>query len=53
MNKTNILCDVTSCQFHENHKCCANTITVCCDQCVRPCTTHETACQSFVKKQGE
>lgn len=50
MSKTKILCDVSSCKFHENHECCANTITVCCDNCIQPNTSHETACKSFVCK---
>lgn len=47
MNKTKILCDVASCEFHQNRECHANTITVTCDNCISPNTIHETACQSF------
>lgn len=50
MSKTKILCDVTNCKFHENHECCANTISVCCDNCIQPNSSHETACKSFVCK---
>lgn len=52
-NKTKILCDVTSCRFHENHECGANTISVCCDNCIKPQDSHETACKSFVCKCNE
>lgn len=48
--KTKIFCDVTSCKFHKNHECHAQTITVTCDNCMRPKDTHETACKSFVYK---
>lgn len=51
--KTKILCDVTSCHFHENHECKAETITVCCDNCIKPTHTHETACKSFVCENVE
>lgn len=47
-NKTKIFCDVTSCRFHKNHECMAETITVTCDNCIKPKDTHETACKSFV-----
>lgn len=49
-NKTKILCNVTSCYFHENHKCMAETITVCCDNSEKPKQIHETACKSFTVK---
>lgn len=51
MNKNKIICDVTSCTFHENNECYAETITVCCDNCQNPSHSHETACKSFVCKQ--
>lgn len=50
MSKTKILCDVTNCKFHADHECCAETISVCCDNCIHPSSSHETACKSFVCK---
>lgn len=48
--KTEILCDVSSCKFQKNQRCQAKTISVCCDNCLMPNCSHETACSSFVNK---
>ncbi len=46
-NKTEILCNVHSCVFHKDNRCCAKTISICCDDCILPNESHETACKSF------
>ena len=47
MAKTKILCNVSNCEFYENQECHAQTISVCCDNCICPTCSHETACKSF------
>ncbi|MBS6373627.1 MAG: DUF1540 domain-containing protein [Erysipelotrichaceae bacterium] len=46
-NKTEILCSVHSCKFHKENHCCAEKISVSCDNCILPNTSHETECKSF------
>ena len=48
--KTEILCDVSSCKFQKDQRCQAKTISVCCDNCLMPNCSHETACSSVVNK---
>lgn len=50
--KTNINCDVCSCRFNQNKCCCAEEISVCCDNCMTPNSPHETKCSSFIDKQN-
>ncbi len=46
--KTEILCNVNSCKFQKDQRCHAKTISVCCDNCVEPNCSHETACQALL-----
>lgn len=46
-NKTEILCNVHSCVFQKENRCYAKTISVSCDNCIKPVESHETACGSF------
>ena len=48
--KTEILCNVNSCKFQKDQRCHAKTISVCCDNCVEPNCSPETACSSFACK---
>lgn len=52
-HKTEILCNVHSCKFHSQNRCEAEVISVCCDECMTPNTSHETACKSFVTNISE
>ncbi|WP_416326514.1 DUF1540 domain-containing protein [[Eubacterium] hominis] len=51
--KTEILCNVHSCVYHKDNRCEAETISVCCDNCVEPNQCHETECKSFRCKCGK
>ena len=51
--KTEILCNVNSCKFQKDQRCHAKTISVCCDNCVEPNCSHETACSSFACRHAE
>lgn len=51
--KTEILCNVHSCVYHKDNRCEAETISVCCDNCVEPNACHETECKSFRCKCGK
>lgn len=46
-SKTDILCNVNSCVYHKENHCGAETITVCCDNCIKPHESCETQCRSF------
>lgn len=52
-NKTEILCSVRNCVYHNQDRCHAQTIRVDCDNCVMPNDCHETKCQSFRCKDGK
>lgn len=51
-NKTKINCSVMSCVFNTAKSCEAKEISVGCNRCATPNTTHETECVSFRIKQG-
>lgn len=48
--KTEILCNVHSCVYQKDDRCHAETISVCCDNCIQPCECHETECKSFTRR---
>ena len=46
-NQTKINCSVMSCVFNMAKKCEAKEISVGCNRCTTPNSTHETECVSF------
>ena len=50
MTKTEILCNVKNCAFHNNDHCSAKKISVSTNNCVEASLCQETKCGSFQKK---
>lgn len=45
--KTEIVCGVQNCIYNHEEHCDADTITVTCNNCVKPSNACETECKSF------